>query len=85
VVESGEQCLENPLDPSFAQRLGGRWNPPGEYPTLCLNADLATARSQLERMLEGYPAGLDDLDDDAFLLVAARLPERQRCIVNPPS
>jgi hypothetical protein len=29
-------------------------------------------------MLEGYPAGLDDLDDDAFLLVAARLPERQR-------
>jgi RES domain len=70
---------KNPLDPSFAQRLGGRWNPPGEYPTLYLNADLATARSQLERMLEGYPAGLDDLDDDAFLLVAARLPERQRC------
>jgi hypothetical protein len=70
---------KNPLDPSFAQRLGGRWNPPGQHPTLYLNADLTTARSQLERMLEGYPAGLDDLDDDAFLLVAARLPERQRC------
>jgi hypothetical protein len=64
---------KNPLDPSFAQRPGGRWNPPGEYPTLYLNADLATARNQLERMLEGCPAGLDDLDDTAFLLVAVRL------------
>jgi RES domain len=69
----------DPLDPSFAQRLGGRWNPPGEYPTLYLNADLGTARHQLERMLEGYPVGLDDLDDTAFLLVAVRLPERQCC------
>jgi RES domain len=69
----------NPLDPSYAQQTGGRWNPPGRYPTLYLNADLATARSQLERMLDGYPAGLDDLDEDAFILVAARLPGRQRC------
>jgi RES domain-containing protein len=76
-VASG--AWKNPLDPSFAERLGGRWNPPGEYPTLYLNADLATARNQLERMLEGYPAGLDDLDDAAFLLVAVQLPERQRC------
>jgi hypothetical protein len=30
-------------------------------------------------MLEGYPAGIDDLDEDAFVLVAARLPKRQRC------
>jgi RES domain len=68
-----------PLDPSYAQRLGGRWNAPEACPTLYLNADLATARSQLERMLEGYPAGLDDLDEDAFVLVAARVPGRQRC------
>jgi len=30
-------------------------------------------------MLEGYPAGRDDLAEDAFVLVAARLPKRQRC------
>jgi hypothetical protein len=70
---------KNPLDPSYAQRTGGRWNPPNAYPALYLNGDLTTARSQLERMLEGYPAGLDDLDEDAFVLVAARLPKRQRC------
>jgi len=70
---------KNPLDPSYAQQAGGRWNPPHAFPTLYLNADLATARSQLERMLEGYPAGLDDLDEDAFVLVAARLPKQQRC------
>jgi hypothetical protein len=28
-------------------------------------------------MLEGYPVGPDDLAEDAFLLVAARLPKRQ--------
>ena len=70
---------KNPLDPSYAQRTGGRWNPPNAYPALYLNGDLTTARSQLERMLEGYPAGLDDLDEDAIVLVAARLPKRQRC------
>lgn len=70
---------KNPLDPTFAQRTGGRWNPAGAYPVLYLNADLATARGQLERMLQGYPAGLDDLDDEAFVLVAAQLPKRQRC------
>ena len=67
------------LDPTYAQRAGGRWNPPQAYPTLYLNGDLTTARSQLERMLEGYPVGLDDLDEEAFVLVAARLPRRQRC------
>jgi RES domain len=70
---------KNSLDPSHAQRAGGRWNPPDAFPVLYLNGDLTTARSQLERMLEGYPAGLDDLDEDAFVLVAARLPKRQRC------
>jgi RES domain len=70
---------KNPLDSSYAEQAGGRWNPPDAYPTLYLNADLPTARGQLERMLEGYPVGIDDLDEDAFVLVAARLPKRQRC------
>ena len=70
---------KNPLDPSYAQRTGGVWNPPNTHPALYLNGDLPTARSQLERMLEGYPASLDDLDEEAFVLVALRLPKRQRC------
>ena len=78
VVESGEQCLEKSARSELRATPGRPMEPPGEYPTLYLNADLATARNQLERMLEGYPAGLDDLDDDAFLLVAARLPERRK-------
>ena len=32
----------NPLDPSFAQRQGGRWNPPDSFPTLYLDEDMAT-------------------------------------------
>ena len=52
---------KDPLDPNYAHQAGGRWNPPNTYPVLYLNADLATARGQLERMLEGYPVGLDDL------------------------
>jgi hypothetical protein len=69
----------DPLSPRYAQRAGGRWNPPGGYPALYLNADLASARGQLERMLEGSPVSLEDLDEEAFVLIAARLPKRQRC------
>ncbi len=35
----------DPFDPSFAQRRGGRWNPPGSWPTLYLNEDLATVHA----------------------------------------
>jgi hypothetical protein len=36
-----------------------------------------TARLQLERMLEGSPVRIDDLDDKAYVLVAAVLPRSQ--------
>lgn len=42
-----------------------------------LNADVVTARLQLERMLQGSPVRIDDLDDKAYVLVAAVLPRRQ--------
>lgn len=67
----------DPLDPSFAAAQGGRWNPPDSFPTLYLNADLATVRLQLERLLAGSPVEVDDLDDEAYSLVAAMLPRGQ--------
>jgi hypothetical protein len=69
----------DPLDPAFAAERGGRWNPPGSHPTLYLNADVVTARAQIERMLAGSPVRIDDLDDDAYVLVAATLPRSQTC------
>lgn len=67
----------DPLDPSHAREHGGRWNPPGSFDTLYLNADLQTAQLQIERLLAGSPVHPDDLDDDAYLLVAATLPRTQ--------
>jgi RES domain-containing protein len=67
----------DPLDPSYARRTGGRWNPPGSVATLYLNGDVVTARLQIERLLAGSPVRLDDLDDEAYILVAAMLPRAQ--------
>ena len=68
---------EDPFDPGFASVRGGRWTPPGSWPTLYLSRDLATARLQVARLLEGTSVAPDDLTDDAFELVATRIPRRQ--------
>lgn len=70
---------QDPLDAHPAAAAGGRWNPPASFPTLYLNGDVATARMQLERLVEGTPFTTDDLDDGAYLLVAATLPRNQTC------
>ncbi len=67
----------DPLDPSYARNRGGRWNPPGSHLTLYLNCDIGSAQLQIERMLAGSPVEMDDLDDEAYLLVAATLPDAQ--------
>lgn len=64
----------DPLDGSFAARHGGRWNPPGSWPTLYLCRDVDTARAQIDRLLDGSPVDPEDLSDDAFVLVGVRLP-----------
>ncbi|MGI9529016.1 MAG: RES domain-containing protein, partial [Acidimicrobiia bacterium] len=66
----------DPLDTTHAAHSGGRWNPPRSHATLYLNEDVATARSQLPRMLDGFPATPEDLDDE-FVLVRATLPSGQ--------
>lgn len=73
-----DTAWRDPLDPSHAARLGGRWNPPDSFPTLYLNADLATAQGQIERLLAGQPVRPEDLDDPPWVLIAATLPVRQR-------
>lgn len=69
----------DPLDPSFAADRGGRWNPPGSFPVLYLNEDLATARINLQLFIAGWGYGPEDLrDDTAPVLVEATLPRSQR-------
>lgn len=71
-----DPAWDNPLDPGFARDRGGRWNPPGSFPTLYLNEDLETARAQVSKLLEGSPVAPDDLDP-GFDLVVATLPRTQ--------
>lgn len=66
----------DPLDPSYAQAAGGRWNPPDSFATLYLNEDLATARAQVTALLAGSPVDPEDLDP-GFDLVVATLPREQ--------
>ena len=74
-----DSAWDDPLDPTWADRVGGRWNTPGDGPTLYLNADVATARAQVPRMLRGTAIDPEDLRDDApFVLVPVALPSRQR-------
>ncbi|MEN8238433.1 MAG: RES family NAD+ phosphorylase [Actinomycetota bacterium] len=71
-----DEKWDDPLDPSFAQKHGGRWNPPNSYPTLYLNEDVETARAQIYHMLEGSPVRPEDLDPP-YVLITATLPSRQ--------
>jgi hypothetical protein len=66
----------DPLDPTYAQIHGGRWNPPNSYATLYLNEDTDTARAQIRLMLDGSPVRPEDLDR-GYVLVATTLPSRQ--------
>lgn len=70
---------EDPFDTSYAQRQGGRWNPPDSWPTLYLNEDLLTVHAQLRHLFAGRGIDPADVDDDApIMLAAATLPQRQR-------
>ena len=68
----------NPLDPRFAGRHGGRWNPPGSFAVLYLNRDLSTARANLHAFIAQWPYSPEDLRDDTGpTLVGCVLPRRQ--------
>jgi hypothetical protein len=66
----------DPLDPSYARRQGGRWNPPQSFGVVYLCADMATARANVARLFAGFPYGPEDLDPDrAPQLVEVDLPK----------
>lgn len=73
-----DASCEDPLDDTFAQARGGRWNPPASWRTLYLNEDLVTARLNLERFIAGWPYEPEDLDDGTGPhLAEATLPRAQ--------
>jgi RES domain len=66
----------DPLDATFSRRNGGRWNPPGSFAALYLCRDVATARANARRLLEGQPFTFDDLLPDRLpALVETTVPE----------
>jgi len=52
----------DPLDVTHSVRSGGRWNPPGEFGVLYLNASIGVARANVDRLFAGLPYGPEDLD-----------------------
>lgn len=74
-----DPAWRDPVDPGFAQVKGGRWNPPGSWPTLYLNGDIVTARLNLQLFVEAWPYEPEDLRPDAGpVLVDVQLPRGQR-------
>lgn len=72
------QNWKDPLDPDFARRRGGRWNPPGTFPVLYFNEDFETARLNLQGFVAAMPYVPEDLrEDNGPVLVGVRLPARQ--------
>ena len=63
-----------PLDPHYAQKDGGRWNPPNSFPPLYLNEDLVTARLNLRLFIEPWPYEPEDLRDDTGPLLVSKEP-----------
>ena len=54
----------DPLDTSYSQKNGGRWNAPGAFRPLYLNDTIGTARIQVLHKLAGLPYGPEDLEPD---------------------
>jgi hypothetical protein len=73
-----DPAWRDPLDPDFAERHGGRWNPPRSFPTLYLNEDQVTARLNLRRFVAQWSYEPEDLRNDTGpSLVGTHLPGRQ--------
>lgn len=69
---------DDPLDDTFAESMGGRWNPPSSWRTLYLNEDIVTARLNVQLFAARWPYEPEDLvPASGPRLAAARLPRSQ--------
>jgi hypothetical protein len=60
-VRVADPAWRSPLDPRFAERRGGRWNPPGSFPVVYLCASHEVARALVLDRFVLLPYGLLDL------------------------
>lgn len=68
---------DDPLSGRYAREAGGRWNPPGKFEVVYLNADLQVARAQVRHKLEPRGIRPEDLDPERGpLLVHTTVPTR---------
>jgi hypothetical protein len=66
----------NPLSPEYALKRGGRWNSPGSFGVVYLNASLEVARAQVRHKLEPRGIRPEDLEPDRGpVLVHTHIPE----------
>jgi len=84
-----DPAWSDPLDGSYSKRFGGRWNPPGSFSVVYLNADLGTARANarhfLTEKLRGQPFSAEDLEPTELpVLITLDLPERRHFDVVTP-
>lgn len=54
----------DPLDVTYSRASGGRWNGPGSFGVLYLNATVEVARANIARLYANLPYGPEDLDPD---------------------
>ncbi len=67
---------EDPLDGSYAQTSGGRWNADTSFPVVYLSATIDVARANVLRRFHGQPFSVMDLREDRRpVLVETRVPK----------
>jgi hypothetical protein len=73
-----DPAWKDPLNGEFARRAGGRWNAPGAFPVVYLNADVRVARANLLARFAALPYGPEDLEPAAApVLVSAEVPRAE--------
>ena len=75
-VRVADPDWDDPLSGAFAKARGGRWNAPGAFPVVYLNADERVARANVLHRFDGLPYGPEDLEPSAApALVSTVVPE----------
>jgi hypothetical protein len=75
-VRVADPDWDDPLSGKCAKARGGRWNPPGSFPVVYLNADERVARANVLHRFDGLPYGPEDLEPAAApVLVSTVVPE----------